>query len=76
MTRRIINNDDEVFEMNRNPTGRKIEQNFYQFLVNYELRPDDENYDQLAEQFMDMEDRVGDRRRGHDMPLKYYQEMA
>ena len=25
---------------------------------------------------MDMEDRLGDRRRGHDMPLKYYQEMA
>jgi len=33
MTRRIINNDDEVFEMNRNPTGRKIEANFYHFLV-------------------------------------------
>jgi hypothetical protein len=53
MTRRI-NNEDEVFEVNRNPTGRKIENNFYQFLVSYELRPDDENYEQLAEQFLDM----------------------
>jgi hypothetical protein len=33
MARRIINNDDDVFESNRNPMARKIENSFYQFLV-------------------------------------------
>ena len=33
MNRRIINNDDEVFDSNRNPIAQKVESNFYQFLT-------------------------------------------
>ena len=32
-TRRIVNNDDEVYEENRNPMGKRVEQAFYDFLV-------------------------------------------
>ena len=32
MTRRIINNDDDVFDSNRNPMARKIENSFFHFL--------------------------------------------
>ena len=34
-SRRIINNDDDVYESNRNPVARSVENCFYQFLVKY-----------------------------------------
>lgn len=67
MARRIINNDDEVFDSNRNQVGRTVENNFYNFLVNFELRPDDENYQALK-------DICPDRNEGE--ALKYYAEYA
>jgi len=66
-SRRIINNDDDVYESNRNPVARSVENCFYQFLVNFELSPDDENYDQLIQINPD---------RLEGEPCKYYADCA
>jgi hypothetical protein len=60
-------NDDQVYQNEINQLGKQIENNFYHFLVNFELNPEDPNYDQYADGFADKQD---------GEPIKYYQKTA
>lgn len=45
MNNRIIsNNDEDVFNINQNRIGINIENDFFNFLLNFELSEDDPNY--------------------------------
>lgn len=42
--RNISNNDDDVYNINQNRIGINIENDFFYFLLNFELSPNDPNY--------------------------------
>ena len=44
MANRISNIEEEIFETMKNQLGVKIENDFYNFLNNFELTPEDPNF--------------------------------
>lgn len=67
MANRITNNEEEVYEAQRSQLGTKIENDFLEFLANFELNPNDENYKEYGDGLMDVNE---------GEPIRYYVHQA